>query len=286
MEAVNSASVEHVAKRTLSRETLNEIPLTSAAASVTSVLTRFEQQSLRNVYLRNVEEGDLLLERLYPVYAAGFSDENEVASKELLKELVTDSAASWDVTVITHEKKVLSGYCNALVKHNGAQYGLGRFIFVDSAYRGCGLGGELLDTAIENFRKSGCVAYFAEINDPLLMSPAQIDAQAQSGVSPQKRIEYWAKKGRLAVDTAWIQPALAQGAESVDYLMLTVIPLCKNFQQMDVGTLVAVWKDFYDSCRGGPAYFQAFRSLNRGIAGRDLIPFVPLTQRRSFISVS
>lgn len=116
---------------------------------------------------------------------------------------------------------------------------------------------------------------FLEVNNPLRMTPEQVEEDAQkSGMDPFKRYVFWRRNGFRPLDFAYTQPRLRPEAEPVRYLDL----FCSDIPQAPIP--VAVIEKHLAAfisisvLKGTPAADDPdFRAMATAIAAHTHIPY-------------
>ena len=92
------------------------------------------------------------------------------------------------------------------------------YLAADASRRSAGLGGRLLDAAVERWvQRSGPCVVLAEVEDP-----AHHRGSAAHG-DPAARLRFYARRGARALELPYFQPALRPGVPRVPHLLLVVL---------------------------------------------------------------
>lgn len=248
----------------------------------------FNSTSLRSLLNNNRSKALDLLDLYSTVYNAAFPDPDERLPIRTILTLAENPKLSIDLDIFSSKYGVIGGYQTDIATINNKSYSLGDYLCVSSSFRGQRIGPLVYNATIKKRAAlMGAVAHFGEVNDPRRMSAKQQDVDRLSGTTTQARLDFWGKEGRLMLDIPWIQPAIAEGLSTIDYMMLTVHNLDKN-KALSITTEIAqaVWDKYYLTLGNTSSVIETRLEMQRLLApykGKE-IKLLPLDHKRSFIT--
>jgi GNAT superfamily N-acetyltransferase len=181
---------------------------------------------LRDLLNRDLPRAMTLLDQGFAIYCACFPDPSERESKETLLEYLQDPDLNWRMFLaLDTDGVVIAGrsmnIMEAIINGEPVQFAWGEHLYVstDPAYRGQKIGSSLVRETNSVMRGFNVGLVFSEQNDPHLMTQEEIEVDMRSGISPEERLQFWAKQGYRAFNAPYAQPPLGDG-DPVLYLKL------------------------------------------------------------------
>ncbi|HTO01937.1 MAG TPA: hypothetical protein VL068_14820 [Microthrixaceae bacterium] len=98
----------------------------------------------------------------------------------------------------------------------GEDISLLHYLAISPDARSGGIGGAILDHMLKRWRRLGTGLALAEIHDPRFHAETTDE-------KPLARARFYAKHGGELLDVAWVQPALADGSDPVDGMLLVAL---------------------------------------------------------------
>jgi GNAT superfamily N-acetyltransferase len=203
----------------------------------------------------------------------------------MLEKLTSDPANSWDISIVRRNREIVGGYHTIVAPVGSFIASLGDYLWVSPPERGTGLAKRIYHEILGMRQRMGASAHFGEVNDPFAQPAAKRELDESGGTPPDARVRFWSKQGRLACDAPWLQPALQDGLQEVNYLMLTVHPLVSDFKaSITRAEYLAIWESFYSPLADYIDLDPTRVRLRALLGDQEEIQFIPMEQRRSYLA--
>jgi len=129
-----------------------------------------------------------------------------------------------------------------------AALGMGSYLAVKKDFRGNGIGTELIELRDQvlsrDARELDCHlrGLIIQVSDPGLMSAEEIESDP---MNPQKREEFWKRRGYRKIGFNFIQPAIRIDEPPIEYLSLYMLPYCQQWKDMKSISRDDLWNVIY-----------------------------------------
>jgi GNAT superfamily N-acetyltransferase len=169
------------------------------------------------------------------LYEAGFPDANERESLANMQRYLRLKRECWYgpnnyhiILALDGDRTVAASVSDYLAKPN---CGIIEFLLVDESVRGTGIGKRIhaetvrtLDTDARRIARNGLDGVVIELNDPFRVAPQD------DNYDPFERAMIWDSWGYGRLCFPYVQPALSEGQEPVDCLLLAIKPISPGLQ--------------------------------------------------------
>lgn len=181
------------------------------------------------------------------IYVQNFApDERDSIDDLIHRTLEIKSENHHDIILAYQDNQLVGGIVYDWFKNSHC--GLIEYIVVDARYRGMRIAQRLTAKALASMThysgKHGLNACFIEIEDPEKME----GLNAQAAIDNYRRLQLWSNTKFNRLDFNYIQPALAEGLNKLDNLMLAVNTLKSNSEYIDGEILKSFLIDFNTIC--------------------------------------
>ena len=192
--------------------------------------------SLRNLYAQDKNLGDCVLDAVFPEFCRVFPFKSEREERDTYRDYLLDPEFPWDNRVLFEQGKPIGGIhyqllpvfdtCVLFAEHFWLK---GNDWFNTEGFRSQDRF-EMLGLHLQSVaREAGAPAIVWECNDLHQMSAWERRLDRKAGLPPEKRIKLWGRYGTV-LDVQYAQPRLSPELQSVEFLMLCVRLLKKDFQ--------------------------------------------------------
>jgi len=188
--------------------------------------------SLREMLTSEPERAMKLFDACYALYCAAFTDPNERQSADILLRALQRESKHWDIIAIVEGDRVLGARHMTLLQSDYPEIGLfvaGEHVYVDENYRSRGMATVLISHTEQMMRSWGARVAISEQNDPNVMTPEMLAEDGTSGITTQRRLEFWRNRGYEGIDAPYVQPPLEEGTEPVYHLRIAIRRLDPTF---------------------------------------------------------
>lgn len=184
--------------------------------------------SLRRQMAENPNLTRMLLREYYKFFCRAFPFKNEREEIEVYDQYLNDPDFPWDCLVLMENAQIIGG-CQFQHLSVGSDAVLfAEHFWLRSEYRSNDRFLFLGREVERNARDAGAVAIVWECNDPRQMSDWQKRIDRKAGLSTEKRNRLWSRYGRV-LDVYYAQPRLSPEESPVEFLMLCIRPIRKEF---------------------------------------------------------
>ena len=177
----------------------------------------------------NKEDLELLAHFYHDIYIHQFPDPDERETLDSFRRDLDRKSSDWFGTnnyhfiIATYHGQPVAGCVSDYMC--GPRAGMIEFIAVAPEMRGQGLGHRLIahtEDLLQRDAKGALTCILAEINDPTKIMPQQ------DNMDPTHRLNLWNKWGYQQLPWTYLQPALSDRQNSVNYLILLAKQLCAD----------------------------------------------------------
>lgn len=184
-----------------------------------------------------------LFDKFYKIYEENFNDPSEVETSEQLFKYIN---SKWGIPqpdthlfLAMDEDSVMGAI--VVEYYRASDCILLTYIVTDSKYRKQGVARKLIAEVSEYFKDKNLKAVFIEANDP-----AKTDASMES-MNTEERLLFYKRVGAKIVDVPYSQPALGEGKEACECLLLLALPLVGQ-NEIKKETILRFLYEFYSAC--------------------------------------
>jgi GNAT superfamily N-acetyltransferase len=197
---------------------------------------------MRILHLTSIEKE--MFDKFYKIYEENFNDPSEVeTSEQLFKYINSDWPIPQPKTHLFLAMDSDSVMGAIVVEHyRSSDCILLTYIVTDSKYRKQGIARRLIQQVSEYFKDKFLEAVFIEANDP-----ERTDASMES-MNTKERLLFYKRVGAKIVDVPYAQPALGEGKEACECLLLLALPLVGQ-NEIDKETIREFLYEFYSACK-------------------------------------
>lgn len=246
--------------------------------------------SLRELFSRRetADRAERLLQELYPIYVECFPDENERVAIDVLRDSLQPDDYLSDILLALVDDRVIGArhyqvLDDTTVILQGGRVAAGEYIYVTPDARGGGYGTQLYEAANQRLKNSGISFIVTEVNDPHLMTQEAHDMDREAGLSSEERVAFWKRRGVRALDVLYIQPALAEGLEPVEHLMMGIRATdlaSAPLTEMPRDVYVAICRAYHGSWLEDVEANRSFQQLCQATEQSAVIPVIDLDAER------
>ncbi|WKZ57218.1 MAG: GNAT family N-acetyltransferase [Bdellovibrionota bacterium] len=238
-----------------------------------------------------------MLGQYYPLFCEAFPDPDTRSTfEECLRDL---RHSNFHIQVVVANGQVVGGLHWWLIDvpsiqaqagqdpaHDGERalrLGVEEHIWVDRTMRGLGVGHTLDQHLRARLRTLGADAVLSELKNPFTMELADRVSDLAIGQSPEARLRFFQRQGRLLLNASYKQLALRADAAPLDGMVLTVEPLRLGFLEMTRSQYRSFLREYFSRIRGTEYDIEAdptYRDLVDTLVANDddRIPFVELDE--------
>jgi hypothetical protein len=207
--------------------------------------------SLREVFAADHRQGDELLEKYFKVYERFFPDPNEREPLDVLRGYLTDPTSSWDLLLLRTPRRRVMGGChwNVLPTQNDGTWSVMEHVWLTEKDRAKDLFGQALAHVGATLQASHPDArgVVGEVNDPRLMTRAEVQEDKESSLDPALRERMWGQRGVRKFDAPYIQPKMAADGSPVEYLSFAVYAFDRDTKSVPKSTFLAIARSYFEN---------------------------------------
>lgn len=246
----------------------------------TAPISELKVCGLRNLPLAQQTK---FLEQAYQIYVASFPDPDERLSRQGFERYVTDPKRSgYDILVALHDGEVIAASNYRVIELDQLKIGYQSYIYTRCDMRAQGIGSCLFDQVLERMRSQGASAMFGEMNDPFVMSNAEIARDRAGGMDPYARRAMWMHLGRFALDAPYVQPGF-EGGSAVRTMLLNFKVLDRKFHGLSGAQYIHLLDRFFEPFIANHKQDPDYKRLVAWAEQQKAIALIPLDQKRTFI---
>ncbi|MBQ8748885.1 MAG: GNAT family N-acetyltransferase [Clostridia bacterium] len=226
------------------------VNLTDNAVTINEILENIDEEFPLNEFeFKKVTDANEVAKFYTSVYVNNFApDERDSIDDLLYRTLELKSENHHDIIIATQNDKIVGGIVFDYFKKSNC--GCIEYICVDNKFRGMRIAKKLTAKAIAQLtgyareNKQTLNAIFIEIEDPEKLT----GLNAQAALDNYRRLQLWSNYKFNRLDFNYIQPALAEGLNKLENLMLAINTLKSDSEYIDAEILSQFLIDFNVIC--------------------------------------
>ena len=228
----------------------------------------------------------MLFSEYYAAFSLAFPSEIERPTSERLLQKLTDPSSPLQILYFQRGNEFVGGRQLKVLNLDESRFAVGEFTWVTPDARKLGLGSLIIEATEQYVRSRGASLFVGEFHDPHLCTATDRAEDGKAGVSPEGRLNFWAKQGYQVLDAPYVVPPVHGQRDWVRNCLLGVKRLCPSDTPLVLspdtylGMLHAYWDSFSSGYRTHPEYSQFIHELSLVTQ----ITAIPLGQRRSYLN--
>lgn len=239
--------------------------------------------SLKETYTKSPSDADKLIDRIYDAYIEAFPDESQRTAKQEMRDVVSDFTDARDVLVFKDGENIIGAIHFTAFGISYGKHAVAEYVYTDQKVARPGSGKKMVTLWEDSLRNCGFLLGAGEVNDPQLMTPAEIKLDTEGSMDPSRRVKYWDRSGYSAIEFPYGQPPLGGQSKPCNYMTLVVkFFQDRPFKSMLTDHVLEFAEGYFKTFTTREGYQSTLDQMQEVVGNEFAVPVTKLSSPRRY----